>query len=157
MEPASGAGEELAQFAEQPRRTRLPSTRNGDDELSLIVGALDAAADGDSRLRAKTAAGSAVSADLKRRRPALIKPLALKDVLDARLLDRVQANTLQSKSAHAGRPSITHTADQLQKRMSEHAVATALQRRPSCRAVARAPPSALTERGERAPPPSGGS
>ena len=76
----------------------------------------------------------------------LIKPLALKDVLDARLLDRVQANTLQQRRIL--KTSITHTADQLQRRMSEHAVATALQRRPSAEQLRER--AVLTERSERA-------
>ena len=44
--------------------------------------------------------------------------------------------------------SITHTADQLPRRMSEHAVATALQRRPSAEQLRER--AVLTERSERA-------
>ena len=67
-------------------------------------------------------------------------------MLDARLLDRAQANTLQQRRIL--KSSITHTADQLQRRMSEHAVATALQRRPSAEQLRER--AVLTERSERA-------
>ena len=120
----------------------------GDDELSLIVGGL-------LRLRPQAAVAlgsaskrfaSAVSAICGGDGLHLIKPLALKDVLDARLLDRAQANTLQQRRIL--KSSITHTADQLQRRMSEHAVATALQRRPSAEQLRER--AVLTERSERA-------